>query len=439
MRVWWRWGLILVLLLGVGVAGTWIATHAGSVQFDIIGYRIVMPLWVLALSVGLMVLGCSTVIWSWMRVRLWRAKRRDVRHVHHQQQGLTYMTQLISALSSGDTAGAHKALQHCRRTLGAEHPLVQLCGLHVAAKQGEEGLVRSHLIALQAHPDTQFLAHTALMKEALEQGDKISALRYAKEAYSAQQHHKRTVMDYVALLLMAQEWGAAGEVIKAQKGRRSAFSASEMQQLEAMLHVMQYQHSDENAHIGRAFAVAPHFPPTYGAISQLIQHNEPQKAWRAVQRAWKLSPHPELTEIFLRHFYTLPKAKWLKYATELREMHPNMIESHLMMGQVAMHLQDYPLAHNHLKAALAISPQQRVYHLLARLEEEGYHDEKAAKGWLQKLSHAHPDPAWKCSACGQPHPHWQLECEGCHRFMTIEFGEKMHHENHATRIESLSV
>jgi HemY protein len=422
MRIWWRWICGLLFFLAVGSAGAWIAAHPGHIQLDMMGYRILVPLWLLTSLLLLLVILCCMSVWGWMRMRLWRMQRKDKRHVTQHQQGLSHVTKLLSALSSGDDQAAQKEWQHCRKTLGESHPLVQLCGLHVAVKTGESGMMRSHLLSLQDHPETQFLAHSTLMKEALHHENRAEALTHAKAAYAADPHHAAHVINYIGLLLIMQDTATALIILKAQKGRRSALNSATLQKLEAIIYLIDYQQQGGEASLQCAFTLAPYFPPAYGAITELLQHNDSHKAWRALQRAWKVCPHLELTEILLHYFDHLPKEKFLKYATTLREMHPEAIESHVMMAEVALRVQDYPLARNHLKAALAIAPQQRVYQLLARLEEEGHQDEKAAKSWLHKLHQAEPDPAWSCKACGQPHAHWQLICDGCHSFMTSEFG-----------------
>jgi HemY protein len=410
-----RW-IRLLLLIGLTTAcGLWLANHPGELQLDLMGYRISTAFWVMLLTViALAGVGFFTL---WLCLRLYYACSlfASRRTLAHQQKGMEALTRTIAALSLRDYSSASTHLKQSSRLLGETLPLNLLLQAHISSKTGDKPVTVAALNAMQSSPETRFLALTSLSSMANRERDISTALRYAKEAYTLRPTNLQTAMHYLGLLVKTHAFAEALALTKAMRGQR-VLSKDEYQRVTARALVCQHQRTPDPALLAKAFDLDAGFPPAYGHIVADHQNGNPKRALKLLYRAWKIAPHPELVELLLHYFDDAPATQQMKRASRLVQYHPQHLESHLAIAQVSMAAKQWELARNHLKAALSLAPQMRVFRLLATLEEQGFHDDIAASLWLKRLQHADPDPTWHCGECGHSSRHWQAHCEACDAF-----------------------
>ncbi len=66
-------------------------------------------------------------------------------------------------------------------------------------------------------------------------------------------------------------------------------------------------------------------------------------------------------------------------------------------------------------------PTQRVYRLLAALEERQGGDSEAVRRWLLRAASAAPGAAWMCAKCGAASDRWRARCDACDAFDSLEW------------------
>lgn len=412
-----RWIIKISLLCLVAALGLWVFNNPGDIQLDWLGYRITTSFWVMAVAVlGTILVGCF-LFWVWLKVFYNISLFGKKRSIKSQEKGLEALTKTIAAMSVRDYAGANDNLAQSRKLLG-DIPLNTMLDAHLAAKSGDKAKALASLQAMEEAPQTKFLAKSSLSAVARHDGEQDNALAYAKDAYQLRPDMKDPALSYLGLLLKTGDYEEARSLVT-QASRQKTFDKAESKHLQALVHYAAYSADgllEDAAALKSAFTASPDFAPAYQYIVHLHQDGKERQALQALYKAWKVAPHAELTDILLHYFEEEQPTKLMKRGQVLLKMHPDHLETHLAMARLAMEAAQWDTARNHLKAALAISPQMRVFQLLARLEEEGMNDENAASMWLKRLNDAQTDPAWQCQSCGHKAQHWAIHCESCDSF-----------------------
>jgi HemY protein len=435
MKLLYRW-LVMVIVIGLAAFATmWVQNHQGVVQIVMLGYQIEVPVWVMMAAFSVVILAVTMFLWALMRLKFWRKKHALQSQLRNKNKGLSEITTIISAFSVGDLLEAQQHLKMLAKIAGQDNALYQLLNLHLQAKQGGN----PSLGTLEQYPETKFLSYSAKINEAIAQQDALNALQYAKQAYEMRPDNAKIALQYFGLLLQANDFASANAVLQNMRKKR-IFAKEKLQELQAIAYYVEYEHEDKQwkisngdepppSHDGydeclfRAFEACPSFVP---AFLHIIAKYSKKRAWKDWQKAWRKKPQPQLTQIMMEYF---ANEQIMKNLSKL-QVQEGDIEVQLALANAAMFLKHYDVARNHLKAALAISSQRRVYELLAQLEENGFDDAKAASGWLKQMAGAQENPHWACTNCGHIHGQWQLQCDACHSFASVEFGAaKTNHFN----------
>ncbi len=421
-----RWIIMFGLIAAIAAGGLWVMDHPGTIQLDWLGYRINTPFWVMGLAVIATIFIGFFLIWIWLKLVYNISLLGSKRGAKHQQQGMDALTETVVALSIRDYSGAKGHLAKSQKLLG-NTPLNSLLSAHIASKSGDKATALTALKDMQEHPATQFLAISSLGNVASQDGDIEEALNYAKEAYALRPDVQSAALAYLGLLVKTEHYSEAAQLLT-KAARQKCFSKDERQHLKALLHYAHYSAAEthEPAILKAAFVASPEFAPAYQHIAELHEQGKDRAALAALYKAWKANPHPELVDMLLHYFDDEQPHKMLKRGQVLLKHQPDHLESHIAMARLALGAKQWDMARNHLKAALSLSSQMRVFQLLARLEEEELHDESAASAWLKRMQYAAPDPAWHCKNCGHHADHWATHCEACNSFDGYAWGNPFH-------------
>ena len=73
-------------------------------------------------------------------------------------------------------------------------------------------------------------------------------------------------------------------------------------------------------------------------------------------------------------------------------------------------------ARRHALEALAAEPNQRIYRLLAAIEQREQTNPEASLRWLEKAAYASHEAMWVCDDCGGAIKEWQAACHSCGAF-----------------------
>jgi HemY protein len=167
----------------------------------------------------------------------------------------------------------------------------------------------------------------------------------------------------------------------------------------------------------------------------LIDLGRKRSAAKAIERAWRTAPHPDLARLYLDLH---PEAGLLARATATQSLaahNPEAEESRIAIAEAALAAQLWGEARHHLGLALAagssspgppagssspgsspLGPSRRLCLLMARLEESEAGNAPAARDWLDRAIGAPPDPAYVCTRCGGETLEWVALCPECGGF-----------------------
>jgi HemY protein len=145
------------------------------------------------------------------------------------------------------------------------------------------------------------------------------------------------------------------------------------------------------------------------------------RAAKAIDRAWRTAPHPDLARVYASiHGDEAPLVR-VKSFERLAAQNPTVRESHLALAEAALDAQLWGEARRHLADALAASVTPRACQLMARLEESEHGELGPVREWLDRAVGAMPDPRYVCASCGRDSLDWRSLCPHCGTFDSLSW------------------
>ena len=161
----------------------------------------------------------------------------------------------------------------------------------------------------------------------------------------------------------------------------------------------------------------------------LLQDGRTGQAAKAVERAWRTAPHPELAQAYGAISNGAAPLARIKSFERLAAQNPTARESHLTLAEAALEAHLWGEARRHLEQALnaaspppmsksprllppattpaaneidhgLVGPTPRLCLMMARLEEAEHGSEGAMREWLDRAVTAMPDARYVCATCG---------------------------------------
>jgi HemY protein len=195
----------------------------------------------------------------------------------------------------------------------------------------------------------------------------------------------------------------------------------------------------------------------------LLQDGRSGPAAKAVERAWRTAPHPELVEVYGTIRDTGPPLVRVKNIERLAAQNPVARESYLALAEAALDAQLWGEARRYLEQASTaaaapmvkpeklppfasggvakrhelngpgapspeaageedgnlLGPTPRLCLLMARLEEAEHASSGGMRKWLDRAVGAMPDPRYICASCGGESVEWRSLCPHCGSFDTL--------------------
>ena len=119
-----------------------------------------------------------------------------------------------------------------------------------------------------------------------------------------------------------------------------------------------------------------------------------RKAGRLLEKTWRLSPHPELAEVYGNAKSGASPRERLKRVLSLVRKAPGGVEGPIAIARAAVQAADWREAREALKPLAEDRPSSRVCALMAEIEDGEFADEGRAREWLARAVHAPRDPIW---------------------------------------------
>lgn len=419
----------LVLLAAAVVGGAFFAAHPGQVE-------IAWQRWQIETSVGVLIAAVALVALIAMLLALGiaalrRAPRnfRRRRETRRRRAGEAALTRGLVALAAGE---ATEARRHATRAaaLIEGSPTVLLLTAEAAQRQGDTAAARDAYTALVGRPDSEFLGLRGLIGQSLRAGDNDAARRLAERARLLRPDARWLNDSLVVLQARAGDWEAARDTLTGAVRRRAAIGDARRQQQGVVLYELSRAAErrgvlkEAAGFAAKAQAAAPDLAPLAAHHARLLVALGRQRAAaKAIERAWRHAPHPELARAYADLRRDDGPLAHLAALQHLVARNPVAAESRLALGEAALDAQLWGEARRHLEAAVAAGPiSRRLCLLMARLEESGAGNLAAARQWLDRAIGAPADPCYVCGDCGRETVDWAPLCPVCGGFDSLAWG-----------------
>ena len=433
------WTLIKILLFVVAVVAITfglgqLMDSTQTVELRVFGMEYVLsPLVALGVLVAALValwavlklIGLAFAVLRFMNGDETAIRRYFMRN--REKRGLDALLLSMIAQAEGDgktaIAKAEKAHKLLNRPI-----MTNLLVAQAAEMKGNQALAEERYKALLDDNRSRFVAVQGLIRAKLESGDKDKARALAAKALEMQPAHAQTQNTLLQLQTEAEDWSGARQTLMLKKTsgqlprdvwrRRDAILA--LQDADALAAKGDLARSREAAI--EANRLSPDLIPAAVAAAQaLTAQGKDSYAAKAIKRAWKVQPHPELAAAFAAiERNETPRQRLARFEKLLR-LRPDAAESALLRAELLIAAEDFPGARRALGDLCERDPSMRALTIMAAIERGEGADDTVVRGWLTRALTAKRGPQWVCSKCQHVHATWQAVCDQCGAFDTLEW------------------
>ena len=402
IRLIWRFGL----LVAAAIAFTWLADRPGTVTIRWLGREIEMS-FVVGVAAALLMVIALWFLWSLFR-KLWRSPKTasDYLRFRKNRKGYESLSRGIIAAGAGDAAAAHKHAAIAGNAL-ADEPLVNVLAAQAAQLKGDRVAVKRIFEAMAKSPDTEALGLRGLFAEARQSGDLAAAKAHAERALKISPRLAWASTAVLQLQSAAKDWAGAAATLTQQSKSGLLGAGDAKRKQAAMLAARAISLEDKQKAAALDLALRAHkldpalVPATLVAARIHIADGSPRKASRIIHETWRLSPHPDLAEVYA-HVKpgTGPEARFER-VRDLVGQSPGGLEGAYSLARAAALAQRWDVARKALEPHLEDRPQARICALMADIEE-AQGDKGRAREWLARAVKAPHDPIWVSDGVAGP-------------------------------------
>jgi HemY protein len=417
----------IVVVTALVAAAVFFADHPGRVEILWQGWQVQTSVAVLtaaailaALVAGLLFSVLSLIVDS--PRRLMHARRE-----WRRRTGYRALAQGMVAVAAGDPQEARRYAKRADRLL-ADPPLTLLLSAQAAQLDGDEGAAKKFFTAMLERPETEFLGLRGLLNQALREGDRSNALRLAARAMALRPGTRWAVLGRFDLEAREGRWEAARETLVTAAKRRLVPPEQARHHRGVILHELSCA-ALAGGNQRRAIALAAEArtltddlaTPAAHYAQLLLGERRIGRAAKAVERAWRTSPHPDLARVYGAIHDGEPPLTRVKSFERLAAQNPSACESYLALAEAALDAELWGEARRYLKDALASGATPRLCRLMARLEEAEHSELGPVREWLDRAVGATPDPRYVCASCGRESLDWRSLCPHCGAFDALSW------------------
>jgi HemY protein len=445
----------LVVIVGLAAAAVFLADNPGRVQIVWQGWQIDTSVGFLIAAVSLVALAVALVLWLLALILGSPGAFFQRRRERRRRAGYEALTRGMVAVAAGDPQEARRFARRAEALL-AEPPLTLLLSAQAAQIDGDVSAAKKFFTAMLARPETQFLGLRGLFNQALREGDRDAARHLAGRAVVLRPNAAWASSSLFDLEARDARWEAARDAL--DKAARRRFIAPDT----ARHHrgVILYELSLAAAAQGdrqRALVLAEEARPLTSDLAAPAAHlarllfaeGRTGRAARAIERAWRTAPHPQLAQVYGELWKDESPLTRVARFQRLTAQNPAARESYLTLAEAALAAQLWGEARHLLERALAAQPPPlaplpansdaatasiseadgqdsdmalttpRLCLMMARLEEGEHGDLIRPREWLDRAVHALPDPRYVCASCGGESTEWRSLCPRCGAFDTL--------------------
>lgn len=386
--------LIAVALAAAGVV--WFADRPGDVVLTWMGYRVETSLMVAGLAVVVLV-AALMLAWSIVRAILRSPEQVSLFFRHRRaMKGYNAITRGLVAIGAGDQKLARRAADDAAR-LSPNDALTLLLSAQAAQLSGDAAAAERAFREMARRDDTKLLGLRGLYIEAQRRNDSGTARRVAEEAVRAAPALAWAGQAVLDDRCAASDWGGALEALETMK---PAMEKSDYRRKRAVLltaraiAVNDIERDTARAAVLEAVKLAPDLVPAAAlAGRRLSELGEQRKARRILERAWEISPHPDLADAYANLRLGDSARERLTRMQKLADKVPGQREGALAVARAALEAKEFSTARKALEPYLP-APTQRVASLMAEIEEAEHGDTGRVREWMGRAVRAAGDPVW---------------------------------------------
>jgi HemY protein len=440
----------LLVFAGLITAAIFFADHPGQVEIVWRGWQVETSVGVLAAAAVLA--GLAIALLFWLVSLILGSPRAFLRHRRERRRRAGYraLTRGMVAVAAGDSQEAQRCARRADALL-ADPPLTLLLSAQAAQLGGDETAAKKFFTAMLERPEMEFLGLRGLLNQALRAGDRGTALRLTERAATLRPDTTWAVESLFELEAREGRWDAALETL-AQAVKRRIIPRERARHHRG---VIRYELSlaalagGERARGRNLAAQAQALTPDLAAPAAhharvLLQDHRTGPAAKAIERAWRTIPHPDLAQVYGAIHEGAPPLDRLKRFERLAAQNSDARETGLAVAEAALEAQLWGEARRHLDRALSApappliarlpkpasfsvtptpdenpslaGPTPRLCLMMARLEEAEHGIGPGSREWLDRAVTAMPDPRYICATCGGESLEWRSLCPHCGSF-----------------------
>ena len=440
----------LLVFAGLITAAIFFADHPGQVEIVWQGWQVETSVGVLAAAAVLA--GLAIALLLWLVSLILGSPRAFLRHRRERRRRAGYraLTRGMVAVAAGDSQEAQRCARRADALL-ADPPLTLLLSAQAAQLGGDETVAKKFFTAMLERPEMEFLGLRGLLNQALRAGDRGTALRLTERAATLRPDTTWAVESLFELEAREGRWDAALETLAQAVKRRIIPRERARHHRGVILYELSLAAlaGGEQARGRNLAAQAQALTPDLAAPAAhharvLLQDHRNGPAAKAIERAWRTIPHPDLAQVYGAIRDGAPPLDRLKRFERLAAQNPDARETHLAVAEAALDAQLWGEARRHLDRALSApappliarlpnpasfsvtpapdenpslaGPTPRLCLMMARLEEAEYGIGPGSREWLDRAVTAMPDPRYICATCGGESLEWRSLCPHCGSF-----------------------
>lgn len=396
----WRVLVYLAIVAALAAGAIWLADQPGRVAFvwDGTSYSVGLALGAILLVVAVAGL---LVLEALIRFVLGLPERVSEATVgRKRRKGLVALSRGMVAVGAGDEASARRYSREAQKYLKADEPLVLLLRAQAAQIAGDHSDAKAAFQAMAQTEDTRVLGLRGLYVEARRRGDRDAAYLHAREAAklapSVSWANEAVLESYVA----KGDWKAALDLVERRAALGVIDKATSKRHRAVLMTADALSHgeADEDAALERAkeaLRLAPDLVPAAVLAGRILARRlEVKKAAKIVEAAWKVTPHPDLADVYV-HLRTGDSTHdRMERAEKLATLSTWSLEGRLALARAALEAREFKKARETLAVLAADRPPVRVCLLMAEIERAEHGSGVAVREWLARAVHAPRDKAW---------------------------------------------
>lgn len=401
--------VFLLLIAALATGAGWLADRPGTVTVVWLGRQIEFE--VLTGIVAVVLAAALVMLLLWLLRWLVTSPAMAARALRRrkQEKGREAIQRGIVAVGAGDRRAAERHASAAER-YAPDSPLTLLLKAQAAQLAGDRSGAEKAFRAMVERSDTRVLGLRGLHVEAQRRNDAAAARAIAEEAVKVAPGATWAAQAVLESQTLSGDWDGAIATVEKQYAARVIDKDMARRRRAVLLTAKAAALEETDPPKAKALALeavslAPTLVPAAAIAGRLLAHdNDPRKASKIIETAWKAMPHPDLAEAYARARHGDSRLDQLRRVEYLARFTPSHPEALLAVARAAIDAGEFATAHRALDEAVAIEPTQRVCLLMAELFTREASDYGRAREWMARALRAPRDPVW--TADGQASDVW---------------------------------